>query len=193
VRNVAAVLALALGVALVLAARPSSAVPAPAAPASWHVVADPVADGRVHRSNDIIRIRIGNLPYVKLRVDTRAGTDPWSNPAWRNADGGTRIVWWLNTDLDAAADYRVHVNSTPDGPSVPLVTDLATGTVTCAPAFNVLDGNRYLLMFGWGCIGSPGRFSAQVRYRFQPPTGAASTDVAPNGRMTPKVTYPVPI
>ena len=188
-RRLVAVTAFAVAAVLLV-----SVVPAAAAP-GWYDKRDAVAEPHVRGNNDIVRMRFGNTPIVKLRITTRVGGDPWQHPAWRDPDGGTRITWLLDSDEDPQPEYLVRVASTAEGPQqYPDLIDLEGGSGgQCNPEFSYSTGNHYVLGFRWRCIGSPGRLSAQVRYRFQPAQGAPSTDVAPNGGFTPDVLYPTPI
>jgi hypothetical protein len=177
---------------LALTVSPASA--APAQHRGWFQTTDPVADGRVHRNNDIIQVRVGNAPIVRLRLNTRVGADPATSPAWRNPTGATRIVWSLDTDGDPGVEYRVVMASSAEGPATPVVIETATGAEPCFPQFTFGNRNHHVMAFAWDCIGSPGRLRAKVQYRFVPPGGGPLVDAAPNGRRyTPEVLYPIPI
>jgi hypothetical protein len=167
-------------------------VPAAAVPPSSREARDPVADGHVYPRNDIVRIRVTNAPTVRLRLDTRQGANPATDPAWRNVRG-TRLIWMVDIDEDPAPEYRVGIASTTGGPSVPEVIDLATGAPMCRPQFTFSHGNRYVLSFPWACIGSPGWVEARANYRYRPLHGGERFDVAPNAGFTAPVVYPFPI
>jgi hypothetical protein len=177
------VTALAVAALLLLTIVPAAAVPRLEQP-------DPIADGRLYRANDIVRIRIGSVGGARLQISTRATVLPWSNPAWRDPQGDTRIVWTIDTDTDPAADYRATVRSTAEGPDDGVVVDLETGLPTCLADFSHLEPNHYRVGFDHVCFGFPQRFRARVQYRFDPPTGEARVDVAPNRGYSPWVTPP---
>jgi hypothetical protein len=167
-----------------------SIVPAGAESSGWYDARDPVADSGAYPKHDIVHIRIGNRQQVTLRLDTRQGADPATDPGWRNGPGGTRILWKLNTDGDPAPEFRLGIASTSAGPSVPALIDLTTGVNTCTPDFTFSHQNRYVVTFDRSCIGSVSQFSARVHYRYQPPHGEARIDIAPNGHYTPPVVSP---
>jgi hypothetical protein len=188
-RRIAVVTAIVVAALLLL-----TVVPAAAAP-GWYDRADTVGERGVRPGGDIVRVRFGNTPLIKVRFTTRAGGHPWSDPAWRDPDGGTRIVWSLDTDADPQAEYLVRVASTADGPQqYPRLVDAATGeSLGCTPEFSYGTNNDYVLGFRRWCIDSPTTLSARVRYHVQPQQGAASADLAPNRGYTPAVRYAGPV